>query len=166
MSLSIGGAVSLKTTGRNLEELIILADKALYKAKELGRNSVHVEESKPVKRVLLADNDPSTVEKLGKTLSHHCQLLTTDNGVDCVELVKRTQPDLILLDENLPKMDGSEVCQTLKQLHETAAIPIILVSSLNREERLSLGKEAGANDSLQKPLNEQHLLSKICQYLR
>ncbi len=165
VSLSVGGAVSMQTTGRTLEQLIILADKGLYEAKKMGRNTVHVEQSKPVKRVLLADNTPDTIQVLGDTLHDHCQLLITDNGVDCLNLVRQHTPDLILLDSKLPKLSGADVCMELKQKPSTASIPIILLSEEDRKVQVQEGKRVGANDFLQKPLKQEQLLSKINRYL-
>jgi diguanylate cyclase (GGDEF)-like protein len=165
ISLSIGGAVSMQTTGRSLEQLIILADKSLYEAKKMGRNTVHVEQSKPVKRVLVADCDPNTVKLLGDTLHNHCQLLITDNGIDCLKLVQQNAPDLILLDINLPKLSGADVCKELKQKPSTSSIPIILISSEDRKLQVQEGKKVGANDCLQRPLKQEPLLSKINRYL-
>lgn len=166
VSLSIGGAVSLQTTGKTLEKLIILADKALYQAKELGRNTVNFVESKPVKRVLVADKDPENLSLLCKFLGNHYQVLTSDDGEDCLNLAKQTKLDLILLNTDLPNLEGTHVCSELKKHSRTALTPILLLSDHEGEEQLQLGKDLGAKGCLHKPLTENRLLAKIMRYLQ
>lgn len=165
VTVSIGGAVSAQTTGTNIDDLVILADKALYQAKDLGRNTVSLNESKPVKRVLLADKDPATLALLGNALQTHCQLLTTDNGEDCLNLARQTNPDLIVLDIHLPKINGAKVCHALKQKTQTASIPIIFISEHTEQAQRRIGEKVGVDECLQKPLDEAKLLSRINHYL-
>ncbi len=71
--------------------------------------------------------------------------------------------DLIILDKQLPDMDGLEVCRRLKQENKTKRIPIIMLSA-NRNIH-QLAKEAGAEDSIEKPFSIKHLKKKVEKYL-
>ena len=77
------------------------------------------------------------------------------NGMHALTQVAKQKPDLLLLDVMMPEMDGFEVCRLLKNNDETAAIPVIMVTSLNdREDRLK-GIQSGAQDFLTKPIDAQ-----------
>ena len=68
-----------------------------------------------------------------------------------LQIAARTPPDLVLLDIMMPGMDGYEVCRRLRQMPETAEVPIIFLSSLEEVQNKSRGFEAGANDYVTKP---------------
>jgi CheY-like chemotaxis protein len=78
-----------------------------------------------------------------------------------MELARRHQPDLILLDLHLPDMSGEEVYQRLKTDDATSAIPIVIVSADASGETLGRLKEAGASSFITKPLNVGHFLETI-----
>ncbi|OGW87541.1 MAG: hypothetical protein A3A81_03215 [Omnitrophica bacterium RIFCSPLOWO2_01_FULL_45_10b] len=84
-----------------------------------------------------------------------------------MDKAKQEKPDLIILDLMLPKVDGYEVCATLKQDSRYQNIPIILFSAKAAEEDQRMGLEdCGADGYLTKPFEPQALLSKVSEFLK
>lgn len=165
VTTSIGVATCSHTTGRTFDDVVKQADNMLYRSKHNGRNQVSAQETDSQKTILVADDDSDTLNLLTIQLQDHCNIVTTDNGSDCVELAKSINPDLLLLDIHMPDIDGLEVCRQLRQNSETSALPIILISAEDRAQQIKLGKQVGANDCLEKPLDERKMLAKINRYL-
>lgn len=165
VTASVGIATCTHTTGRTLDSLIEQADNMLYQAKNAGRNQICGQEADCQKTILVADDDTDTLNLLRLQLHDHCNIVTAENGAECLELAKSILPDLLLLDIQMPKMDGLEVCRQLRQHAETASVPIILISAQDRAQQIKQGKEVGANDCLEKPLDESKMLAKINRFL-
>ncbi len=111
--------------------------------------------------VLVVDDQPANLTSLEQILGYDYRVSTAANGVDALEQTYRGQPDLILLDVDMPIMDGLTVCRKLKADATTSMIPIIFVSALSRlEERLS-GYRAGADDYVAKPYDVDELMAKV-----
>lgn len=84
-----------------------------------------------------------------------------ENGIDAIEILFTARPDLILLDIQLPGMNGYEVCQHIRQMPGNHQTPIIFLTSNNKETDIVKGFELGGNDYVIKPFNEVILLSRI-----
>lgn len=166
ITVSIGGATCAHTTGLTLEELIKNADQQLYKAKHSNRNCNQVDEVRTHKTILIADDDSSVLQLLSSLLKQHCNIVTADGGDECLSIAQRISPDLILLDIHMPDMSGIDVCKTLKQHSSTAAIPVILMSTDPKSEQVKAGKAVGANDAIEKPIDETRLLGKVSHLLQ
>jgi len=84
-----------------------------------------------------------------------------EDGAAALECVDRSPPDVILLDLSMPKVDGFEVCRRVKQTPATAHIPILLISALTEREDRLRGIEAGADDFIAKPIDQQEVLLRV-----
>ena len=91
---------------------------------------------------------------------------TADAGDVGLDLVRRTCPDLVLLDLMLPGLDGLTVCRRLRAAPETAALPIIMLTAKGEEQDVVAGLDAGANDYVTKPFSKAILLARIRAFLR
>ncbi|PIE03737.1 MAG: DNA-binding response regulator [Acidobacteria bacterium] len=89
-----------------------------------------------------------------------------EDGKKALKEVKKSSPDLILLDLMLPKMSGLDVCRTLKSKKKTRDIPIIMVTAKGGETDVVKGLEAGADDYVTKPFSPKVLLARINAVLR
>ncbi|HQV88779.1 MAG TPA: PAS domain S-box protein [Nitrosomonas sp.] len=118
--------------------------------------------------IVYIEDNPANLELVAKILSYrqHMHLLTAATPELGIELIKIHRPDLILLDINLPGMNGFEVLGLLKQHPETADIPVIAVTARAMPHDIEAGKAAGFVDYLTKPLNVPQFLRSIDRYLR
>lgn len=91
---------------------------------------------------------------------------TAFDGISGLEKVKSSPPDLILLDLNLPRMNGYEVARRLKQEDKTKIIPIVMVSSFSEVENRIKALEAGADDFLSKPIDQVELRARVQSLLK
>jgi two-component system alkaline phosphatase synthesis response regulator PhoP len=92
-------------------------------------------------------------------------VLVSYNGEDALNQVRKENPDLILLDLMLPKLDGYKVCRLLKFDDRYKHIPILMLTAKFQEKDTVLGMEAGANEYITKPLEMNDLLKKVKAYL-
>ncbi|MFH0789758.1 MAG: response regulator, partial [Pseudomonadota bacterium] len=116
--------------------------------------------------ILVVDDTPIILNLLTKILSAEgFQVRSTDNGALALDLIAAKPPQLILLDINMPKMDGFEVCRQLKLKEESKSIPVIFVSgSPNLGEKVrSFG--LGAVDFISKPFQREELLARVRTHL-
>jgi len=88
-------------------------------------------------------------------------VLWADNGVDGVRLAKSEKPDLILLDLLLPKLNGYEVCNAVKQNNTTRHIKVLIISTLDDKDHVEKAKLCGAKNFMKKPYDLQELLTEI-----
>jgi DNA-binding response OmpR family regulator len=88
------------------------------------------------------------------------------SGSSALELVRRTPPDLLILDLNLPPPDGTEVCRLIRARPATAALPIIMLTARTSEADRVLGLDLGADDYLTKPFSLQELAARVRAVLR
>jgi DNA-binding response OmpR family regulator len=117
--------------------------------------------------ILIVDDEPTNVEILCQELDEEgYKLLTAYDGEDALIKVQEHQPDLVLLDVMMPKVDGFTVCRILKGSGKTILIPIILLTALRSHEDRVRGIEAGADDFISKPFDRVELLAKIRSLLR
>ena len=86
---------------------------------------------------------------------------TADNGHDALAEIQADRPDLLVLDVNMPGLDGFEVAAMLKADPGTATIPIIMVSAQDGRGSRLIGLESGAEDYLSKPVDSAELIAKI-----
>ena len=116
--------------------------------------------------LLIVDDEPDIVMYLEDLLrSNGYVILTAPSGDEAVTLISEAHPDLILLDVNLPGMNGFEVCRHIRNEPTTALLPVVMLTGLMPEERVK-GIEAGADDFLTKPANKLELLTRIRSLLR
>lgn len=94
------------------------------------------------------------------------EVIQANNGKEGLDLATKENPDLILLDLLLPKIDGLGVCLQLKQNPKTSAIPIIMLTAKKEEIDKVVGLELGADDYLTKPFGQRELLARIKAVLR
>jgi len=89
------------------------------------------------------------------------EVLTAANGAEAVDLFRRQQPDLVLMDAMMPVMDGFEAARQIKALAGETLVPIIFLTSLTESEALVRCLDAGGDDFLAKPYNQVILAAKI-----
>ncbi|MCW2278508.1 PP2C family protein-serine/threonine phosphatase [Heliophilum fasciatum] len=117
--------------------------------------------------ILVVDDVVTNVELMKLQLSRAgYQILTASNGEEALEIIRRSLPDLILLDVMMPGMNGFEVCAALKDDPHTQLIPVVLVTALHEVEDRIKGIEAGADDFISKPFNRVELLTRVRSLLR
>jgi len=105
-------------------------------------------------RFLIAEDDAGTRKLLSiaLTLADH-EVLLAENGAEAVEMAECNQPDVVLMDVRMPKMNGFEALAALKAKPATASIPVVLMSGAYvRRADIERGKELGAVNYLKKPL--------------
>ncbi|MEO0992683.1 MAG: PleD family two-component system response regulator [Pseudomonadota bacterium] len=113
-------------------------------------------------RILVVDDIPSSRLVVRARLSMaYYDVIEAASGEDALELARKEQPDLILLDIMMPGMNGYETCRQLKNDPKTAHIPVVVLSGLSSREERVLGFEAGADDYLNKPFEDSALLARI-----
>ncbi|MDZ7344604.1 MAG: diguanylate cyclase [candidate division KSB1 bacterium] len=118
-------------------------------------------------RILVVDDVPVNVQLLTTYLtSVGYQVIAARDGEEALELVSASQPDLILLDVMMPKINGFEVCERIKKNAATRIIPVIMVTALNEIEDKIKATEAGADDFVSKPFNKLELLTRVKSLLR
>lgn len=117
-------------------------------------------------RILVADDVPENVRLLEAVLvARGYEVLTAHDGEETLELVDREQPDLILLDVVMPRLDGYAVCERLRAGEATALLPVIMVtSSIGPEKTKAI--ESGADDFIPKPFDHDELLTRVRSLLR
>ena len=114
------------------------------------------------KKILVVDDEPSIVKILEARLkAEGYEVVSAMDGLTALDLAKKENPDLVILDLMLPKMDGYKVCGLLKKDTRYSKIPIILFTARAQEQDRKLGEEMGANAYLTKPFDSKTLLEKI-----
>lgn len=114
------------------------------------------------KRVLVVDDERHIVRLVQVNLERQgYEVLTAYDGVECLEKAKSQQPDLIILDVMMPRMDGFEALQRLKTDPETSHIPVIMLTARAQDRDVLQGYQYGADLYLTKPFSPMELLSLV-----
>ncbi|RDH86929.1 MAG: hypothetical protein DIZ77_06495 [endosymbiont of Seepiophila jonesi] len=111
--------------------------------------------------ILGVDDEPLNQIILEELLANEFELISAENGQACIETVATRRPDLIIMDVNMPVLNGLETCRRLRQDPDYGELPIIFVSALASSEERLAGYEAGADDYITKPFDESELKAKI-----
>jgi DNA-binding response OmpR family regulator len=112
--------------------------------------------------VLVVDDDPDAVEILCRLLgTQKLRTLPALSGPQCLEIARAQPIDVILLDVNMPGMDGLMVCTELARDDRTRAIPVILVTARDDHETRVAGMKLGVSEFLTKPVNKIDLFSRV-----
>lgn len=118
-------------------------------------------------RVLVVDDIVANVRLLeAKLTAEYFEVVTAMNGMDALEAVQRTKPDIVLLDIMMPGIDGIEVCKRIKADSSIHHIPVVMITALDQPEDRVRGLEAGADDFLTKPVNDISLFCRIKSLVR
>jgi putative two-component system response regulator len=118
-------------------------------------------------KILVVDDESANVEVFSRLMTRlGYEVLTASNGEMALELVARDRPDLVLLDVNMPGIDGFEVCRRLKEAPGTRLIPVVLITALTASEDRIRGIEAGADDFLAKPPVVAELEARVRSLVR
>ena len=116
------------------------------------------------RRILVVDDEKPIVDILKFNLEKEgFEVLTADNGVSALETALSANPDLILLDIMLPKMDGFDVC---RKVREKLNVPIIMITARDEEVDKVLGLELGADDYITKPFSVRELIARVKANMR
>jgi chemosensory pili system protein ChpA (sensor histidine kinase/response regulator) len=121
----------------------------------------------PAPRTVMVVDDSLTVRKITSRLLERegYRVLAAKDGVDALEQVHRSLPDIMLVDIEMPRMDGFDLTRNLRGDPRTAAVPIIVISSRTADKHRTHAFELGVNDFIGKPYQEAELLAHIQKYL-
>jgi two-component system alkaline phosphatase synthesis response regulator PhoP len=118
------------------------------------------------KKILVVDDEVDLVKTIQFALeAEGYQVLVSYNGEDALNQSRKENPDLILLDLMLPKLDGYKVCRLLKFDEQYKHIPIVMLTAKTQQKDRLLGMETGADEYITKPFDMGKLTEKIKAYL-
>ncbi|MDD5135966.1 MAG: response regulator [Candidatus Omnitrophica bacterium] len=113
-------------------------------------------------KILVVDDVKENVMLLEALLaSADFEVLKAYGGKEAVETVKKEKPDLVLLDIMMPDIDGIQVCGILRKDPGTASIPVIMVTSKDKDSDIVRSLETGADDYIVKPVVKKELFAKV-----
>jgi len=113
-------------------------------------------------KILIVDDDESIRDVLGELLQREgYELAFAQDGDEALVVYDRFQPDVVLLDIVMPRMNGFEVCRILKHRPDSRLVPVVLVTGLSQIEDRVRGLECGADDLLIKPFDRTELLARV-----
>ena len=117
-------------------------------------------------KVLVVDDEIYIVHILDFSLGMEgYEVVTALDGEQALERIESDKPDMIVLDIMMPKLDGYEVCRTIKSNPATRHIPVILLSAKGRNVDQKMGFDVGADDYITKPFSPRKLVERINQLL-
>ncbi len=114
------------------------------------------------RKVLLVDDQPFVLS-LGREIleQNDFSVITAENGLEGVAQARAHQPDLIILDVEMPKMNGLEACRWLRQVEALKNVPIIMLTSKTNAVDMEKGLQAGADLYISKPFDEKKLMAVV-----
>jgi two-component system alkaline phosphatase synthesis response regulator PhoP len=120
-----------------------------------------------IQSVLVVDDERDIRELIEYNLTKAgYEVTTAASGEECLELVAKAPPDLLLLDLMLPGINGLDVCRALKRDASLSRVPIIMISARGEESDVVVGLELGADDYVPKPFSPRVLLARVKSVLR
>ncbi len=117
------------------------------------------------KKILIVDDEVSNIKLLKQILQQEYQIIVAKSGSKALELARQNPPDLILLDIQMPEMDGYHVCQRLKADSDTQAIPVIFVTTRSELEDECKGFDVGGVDYITKPISPPIALRRVRNHI-
>lgn len=118
-------------------------------------------------KILIIEDEKDIIKMLDYNLKKEgFKTLSAHNGEDGLDMARKENPDLILLDLMLPEMDGLDVCKAIKNEAKTSHIPIIILTAKAQETDKIVGLELGADDYMTKPFSPRELIARIKAVLR
>jgi DNA-binding response OmpR family regulator len=128
----------------------------------MAKKKKHKDEQKDT--ILVVEDDLTLLETLEYNLSAEgYEIITAADGLTALEVARAEQPDLVLLDLMLPRLDGFEVCRILRQ---EMSVPILMLTARTDEVDRVVGLEMGADDYLTKPFSMRELVARVKALLR
>ena len=120
-------------------------------------------------KILIADDEPHIRILLEQTLEEledeGVELIIVGNGADALDSIREENPELVFLDVMMPKMNGFDVCKTVKSDPVTKEIYIIMLTAKGQEFDKQKGEEVGANIYMTKPFNPDEIVEKAREVL-
>ena len=117
-------------------------------------------------RIMVVDDVPTNLDVLRQALeAASYQVMVATSGDTALSLAQRFAPDLILLDVNMPHMDGFDVCRLLKQADATRAIPVVFLTARDDTGDVVKGFDVGGVDYVLKPFRREEVLVRIRTHL-
>ena len=115
------------------------------------------------KKILIVDDSKvaAMTQQLILRSLKGCEVITAEDGIKGVEKAVAEQPDLILMDVVMPRMNGFEACRLIRGHEATESIPIIMVTTRSESAHVDEGFASGCNDYIFKPIDAAQLLEKI-----
>jgi CheY-like chemotaxis protein len=118
------------------------------------------------KRILIADDDPVILRLIQVNLElEGYEVLTANNGQEAVDIATAELPDLVILDIMMPRLDGYQACQKLKEGATTTNLPVIFLSAKAQQGDIEKGKSFGVVDYLTKPFDPSELLEVVERHI-
>ena len=117
-----------------------------------------------MERILVIDDNSRDRKLLRDALEHEgYDVEETADGAEGLKVLFASRPDVVILDILMPGMDGWAACQRIREITD---VPIIMLTSLNRDEEVVKGLELGADDFVSKPVSPRHLIARVRAVLR
>ncbi len=117
--------------------------------------------------ILVVDDIAANRNLLGATLEPHgYEVLLAPNGAAALKVAARARPNLILMDVNMPEMDGYEACRRLKEMPGLAEIPVIFITANDDAESLVKGFQSGGVDFITKPFKDEEVLMRVGTHVK
>ena len=133
-----------------------------FTASDAAIASLTLERPEIAGTVLLVDDNAIVRNSLARMLRRHAfNVIEASDGPSALEACRTRDPDLVLLDVQMPGVDGFEVCRTIRNDPASALVPIMLVTALDTAEYRLKGAEAGADDFFTKPVATPELVARV-----
>lgn len=171
LTVSIGGVLADNET---IESAVARADGLMYQAKNrknmivTEKSGIDSAEAKERQQILIVDDSQINCEILAEILKDEYRILEAANGEECINLLKQygTGIALLLLDINMPVMDGFEVLTLMNRKHWIEDIPVIIISSENSASYVRRAYEMGASDYISRPFDVQVVHQRVSNTIK
>ncbi|MFT4797358.1 MAG: putative two-component system response regulator [Sulfitobacter sp.] len=116
-------------------------------------------------KICIVDDDAVQATLICMMLSQDYEVIQAASGGEALELIRRENPDLVLLDVMMPDIDGLDVCEQLKSNPETSGIPVVFLTGLEDASDQERGFELGADDYITKPVSPNVVKARVGRIL-
>ncbi|GBE00924.1 alkaline phosphatase synthesis transcriptional regulatory protein PhoP [bacterium BMS3Abin08] len=121
-------------------------------------------------KILIADDEPHIRLLLEQTLEDFeeagVEIITADNGLDALDVIRNERPELVYLDVMMPGMNGFEVCNTVKNELGIDGVYIVMLTAKGQELDKVKGSDVGADIYMTKPFNPDRIIDKTAEVLK